>query len=64
MDVEVTGTGIVYKLIESGPQCQKDINSLFNSAGNKKSKEEVDFHIRVCALLGDEFGLISKNSFR
>ena len=53
MEVEITGTRIVYKLIAARPQSQKGFGLSVISTDNEKGEEEVGFHIRVAAVLGN-----------
>ena len=54
IDVEVSGTRIAYELMKIVPQNKKELGPSINSADNKVGEEEVDFHMQICTVLGDD----------
>ena len=45
----------MYRLIAASPQPKKNLGLSFNSTDDKKGEKEVDLHVRVCAVLSDNF---------
>ena len=64
VDIKITGTRIVYKLIVAGPQSQKDLNTSVNSADDKEREAIVNFHVRVCAVLDNDIEAHVKEYFK